>query len=310
MKNSSVFTVFRSFLQFITLAAVFSCSTPTITPGVDSQQMATTDVVVSILTDEIDDMVLVALNTSANSGGANAGRMDVVTDDRLKCATITFSGVDPVDRAFGTMTIAFPADGCVDGIKANIRKGTITVKWTGGRWYRAGSTHTITLSDYNVNQIGITGSRTLTVTSYTYTAATSYDVIWAVAANHQLTWPDGSSATLSSTFTKQWEHSTSQETYTYSNPDPSVGTYAAQGTNRHGKKFTTTITTPLMAYYSCVLVSRNYIPLYGVKSITNVTDNVTMSINYGTDFTCDNAYILIIGNGSIALRAKNNSSDD
>ncbi|HWA33880.1 MAG TPA: hypothetical protein VG737_07110 [Cyclobacteriaceae bacterium] len=309
MENRSVFAAFRSFLLFIALAAVFSCSTPTITPTVDSQQMATTDGVVSILTDEIDDMVLVALNTSAASGSGSAGRMEVVTDDRLKCAAITFSDVDPADRAYGKMTIAFPSEGCVDGIKANIRKGTITVTWTGGRWYRSGSTHTIALTDYNVNGISITGSRTLDVTSYTFTSAAYYSVIWAVSANHKLTWPDGTFTTISSTFTKQWDHASNQETYTYSNPDASVGTFSAQGTNRHGKKFTASITTPLIAYYSCVLISRNFIPLYGVKSVTNVTDNITMSINYG-DYTCDNAFTLIIGSGSIALRAKNNSSDD
>src|SRR3954468_2677084 len=153
MTNRSVFDVFSSFMLFLGLMVVFSCGPAAVTPAVDKQQTATNDGVLSILTDEIDDMVLVALNTSAGSGTANNGRMDVVTDDRLTCASIVFSEVDPVDRAYGKMTINFPSTGCVDGIKGNVRKGTIAVTWTGGRWYRAGASHTITLNNYVANDI-------------------------------------------------------------------------------------------------------------------------------------------------------------
>jgi len=295
----------------LALTVVFSCGPAPITPAVDKQQTATNDGVISILTDEIDDLVSIALNTSVPSGTANNGRMDVVTDDRLTCASIVFSDVDPVDRAFGKMTITFPSTGCVDGIKGNVRKGTISVTWTGGRWYREGATHTITLDNYIANDIAITGTRSLTVASYTYTSTTFYTVIWDIVANHKLTWPDGTSATLSVTNTKQWDHSSGQETYTYSNPPATVSSYSAQGTNRHGKTFNVTITTPLVYFYSCVRVSKNYMPVYGAKTLTNVTDNVAMSINYGSaSYACDNVYTLIIGSGSIALHAKNNSSDD
>jgi hypothetical protein len=310
MKNRSVFAVFGQCVLFFALTAAFSCGPVTVTPAVDKQQTATNDGVISILTDELDDMVLIALNTSPGSGTANNGRIDVVTDDRLTCASIVFSNVDPVDRGFGTMTITFPPTGCVDGIKGNVRKGTITVNWTGGRWYRAGSTHTITLTNYVANDIAITGSRTLTVSSYTYTSSTYYTVIWDIVGDHKLTWPDGSSATLSVTNTKQWDHGTGQETYTYFNPPTAVGSYAAQGVNRHGKDFNVAIISPLVYYYSCVRVSKNYMPVVGAKTLTNVTDNVSMTINYGTTYTCDNAFTLIIGSGSIALHAKNNSSDD
>jgi len=208
------------------------------------------------------------------------------------------------------MTITFPSTGCVDGIKGNVRKGTITVTWTGGRWYRAGATHTITLNDYIANDVAITGTRSLTVASYTYTSTTFYTVIWDIVANHKLTWLDGTSATLSVTSTKQWDHSSGQETYTYSNPPVAVSSYSAQGTNRHGQKFNVSITTPLVYFYSCVRISKNYMPVFGAKTLTNLTDNISMSLNYGTTYTCDNVYALIIGSGSIALHAKNNSSDD
>src|SRR5882757_8431589 len=100
MKNRSVFDVFSSFILFLVLTVAFSCGTTSITPAVDKQQTATNDGVISILTDEIDDMVSIALNTSVPSGTANNGRIDAVTDDRLTCASIVFSDVDPIDRAF------------------------------------------------------------------------------------------------------------------------------------------------------------------------------------------------------------------
>ncbi len=309
MKNQAILAVFRSFVLFATLATVFSCNPAIVAPNSNMQQLTISEGVTSILTEEIDDMVMVALNNSATSTTANNGRMESITDDRLTCANIVFSDVDPVDKAFGKMTITFPSTGCVDGLKGNVRKGSITVTWTGGRWYRTGSTHTITLNNYSANDIAITGTRTLAVTSYAFTSATFYEVTWAVSANHKLTWPDGSSAIISATFTKDWQHSSNQDQYTYSNPDPSVGAYAYQGTNRHGKKFTVSITTPLVVLYGCVLISKNYMPVYGVKTLTNTTDNVSMTVNYG-NYTCDNAFTLTISTGSVSLRAKNNSSDD
>ncbi len=310
MKNHSVFALFRSFVLFVVLAAGFSCSPAVVVPGVDKQQMATADGVTTILTDEIDDLVLVALNTSIPSGTAINGRTEAVTDDRLTCASIDFSGVDPSDKGYGTMTITFPTTGCVDGIKGNVRKGTIKVTWTGGRWYREGTTQTITLTNYSVNDIAITGSRTLVVTSFTYTSKTLFDVIWAVSGNHKLTWPDGSAATVNVTLTKKWEHGSGQETYYWSNPDASVGSYAVQGTNRHGKNFNVSITVPLVTFYSCIVLSKNFMPVFGTKILTNTTDNVSMTIDYGLQYTCDNIFTLAIGTGSIPLRAKNNSSDD
>jgi hypothetical protein len=305
-------SIWSSFLLLI-MAAIFSCSpTTAVTPTINNQQTANNDAVISILTDEIDDLVSTAFNTNTTLNSAGDGRLEAITDDRLTCSgiSITFSGVDPVDEAFGKMTISFPQGGCVD-LKGNVRKGTLIVEWTGARWYRTGSAHTITLSNYSVNDIGITGKRTLTVASFNYLSKYSYTVIWDIVADHVMTWPDGSSATVSVTKTRQWDHAAGSETYTYTNPPANFGNYAMQGTNRHGKDFNISITSPLVYYYySCIKISKNYMPVVGVKVLTNTTDNVVMTINYGATTQCDNVYVLTINNGSISLHAKNNSSDD
>ena len=301
-----------SLLLLFTLAVVFSCSPSAGTPSIDSQQMSTNDAVITILTDEIDDIVLQALNNSATSAAATNGRVEVISDDRLTCSNISivFSGIDPADKAFGKVTITYPQDGsCVDK-KGNVRKGTIVAEWTGSRWYRAGSTLTITLSNYSANGIVITGKRTLSAAAFNFTTSNQFQVIWDVAANHTLTWPDASSATLNVTYSRQWDHINGSETFSYTNPPTTIGNYAMQGMNRHGKNFNMVITTPLVYYYSCIVISKNYMPVYGVKVLTNLTDNVSMTINYGTLYNCDNLYTLTTDKASVDLRSKNNSSDD
>ena len=296
-------------ILFFTIAAiaVSSCGSTTAIIPSDSLHTANNDAVLEIITDELDDLASAVLNSNVDSGSASGGRAEAFTDDRLICtgSTIIFSNVSP-DNSSGTVTITFPEAGCKD-IKGNIRKGSILIMWTGGKWYKKGATHIITLNNYNINDIAIIGTRVLACDSFTFVSAKSLAVRWKLGASHTLTWPDATTATFKVNKTRKWDHSATEEVYTHTN-GPN-GDFAVSGTNRHGKDFNVTIVTPLIYAGSCIKISKNFMPVIGTKVLTDVTTGKTLGINYGTGI-CDNSYILTVDGVKQTLHAKNNSSDD
>src|SRR6185295_17950235 len=155
-------------IGFFSVAAcvISSCSiAPVQVVADENKQTATNNTSLEIITDEMDDMANVVLNSFNESGLTSDGRIAALSDDRLTCPglSIVFSNVSP-DRTSGSVSITFPETGCSDGMKSNVRKGTINISWSGGKWYTVGSTHTITFNNFRLNDIMISGSRTLTCT--------------------------------------------------------------------------------------------------------------------------------------------------
>lgn len=296
-------------LLFFAISAIviLSCASKTSVISNESLQTANNNAVLEIITDEMDDLASAVLNSSIESGSASGGRTEALTDDRLTCSgtTIVFSNVS-TDHSSGTATITFPAAGCKD-IKGNVRKGSILIMWTGGKWYKKGATHIITLNNYNINDIAIIGTRVLACDSFTYVSTKSLAVRWKLKANHTLTWPDASTATFKVDKTRKWDHSAAEEIYTHTNG--SNGDFALSGTNRHGKDFNVTIVTPLFYAWSCTKISKNFMPISGTKVLTVVATGKTLTINYGNGI-CDNSYLLTVDGIKQTLHAKNNSSDD
>ena len=178
-------------------SAYFLSSCGSSNPVLSTEHLVTAnnDAVLEIITDEIDDLASVVLNAYSDSGSASNGRMEAITDDRLICGTtFVFSNVAP-DNTYGTVTITFAAAGCKD-LKGNIRKGAFVISWANGRWYKQQSTHVVTLNNYTINDISITGTRILTCTTFAFVSSKSLAVTWVLAGDHTLTWPDGSSATF------------------------------------------------------------------------------------------------------------------
>lgn len=291
----------------IMVSVMSSCGDTSAVVPTDSLQTANNDAVLEIITDEMDDLASVVLNSSIDSGSASGGRAEALTDDRLTCTgtTIVFSNVSP-DHSSGTVTIRFPEAGCKD-IKGNVRKGAILIAWTGGKWYKKGATHIITLNNYNINDIAIIGTRVLGCDSFTFVSAKSLAVRWNLEANHTLTWPNATTATFTVNKTRKWDHSATEEVYSHTN-GPN-GAFALSGTNRHSKDFSVTIVTPLIYAWSCIKISKNFMPVSGTKVLTDITTGKTLEINYGTG-ACDNAYVLTVDGIKKTLHAKNNSSDD
>ncbi|HEY8934294.1 MAG TPA: hypothetical protein VIM65_03705 [Cyclobacteriaceae bacterium] len=251
--------------------------------------------------DEIDDMATVALNSSVSI----TGRVEIISDDRFICdgTTVVFSDVSD-DKSSGTVTITFGPNGCTDK-KGNVRKGQIIIHWTGGLWFHEGSVITITLNNYSINDLAIAGTRTISCTAFTLDP---FSVTWNVEASHTFTWPDATTATRAVNKTKKWEHTLTEDTYTVTN-GPGVVANAASGTNRHGNEYTVSITTPLVYLGSCIKANKVFMPVSGVKVITNITKSKTITIDYGNG-DCDNTFTVSVDGKTKQSRGKNDSSND
>ena len=256
-------------------------------------------------TNELDDIATSILNSSPISG--SPGRVTGALDDRFSCngTTIVFSNVT-TDKSAGTVTLTFPADGCADN-KGNVRKGSIVIAWSGGRWFKVGSVHSVTLIDYSINDVAISGSQTETCTAF---KELPLSVTWTITSNHKATWPDGSSATRKVNKTRRWDHMASEDTYTVT--DGTSGNYLAEGTNRHGSTFKIYITSPLIYLGSCAKANKVFIPVKGEKVITAISSkgrSKSLTIDFGNG-SCDNTYTVTSGTTVRTFTAKNDSSGD
>lgn len=247
--------------------------------SVDSQSLST-EAATDAKVDEVNDIATSALNTN----DAPSGRVED-RDDRLDCATVT---KDPSNtKEAGKITLTFKSD-CKDE-DGDTRSGKIIITWSGGRWFIPGSVQTITLEEYSINGVSISGNRTVTNVSN----ATS-PLTWNIVGSHKSTWSDGTTASREVKRTRQWVRSSvspKEDKWIISQTDPSVA--AASGTNRNGKNYSVKITTPLQYFASCG--RRVHIPVIGVKVVT--TDSKEYTIDYG-DGTCDNQITVTINGAS------------
>lgn len=284
-----------------------SCSKDSDTFSSENTQTSNNESAQESNSDEVDDLASVALNTQFAASG---GRIEAVGDDRLNCDGTTIVKSDGSTASSGTVTITFGPNGCTDG-RGNVRKGSIVVAWQGGSWYKPGSTVVITLTNYSINGLGISGTRTLTCTGATG-SLTDFTITWTIVAEHTFTWTDGTAARTVNK-TKAWHHTATEDTYTISNGPAGAGPagIAAAGTNRHGKAYTMSITSPLVYLASCVKSNKVFLPVSGTKvlTVTDGTKSAILTVDFGTG-TCDNTYTVSVAGQSKTLTAKNDSSGD
>ncbi len=248
-------------------------------------------------TSETDDIATNVLN----GNDAATGRVEAGNDDiRIACATIT-KGANNTKEA-GTITVDF-GTGCTDASK-NTRKGKITISWTGGRWFLAGSTHTIKFNGYSINDVKFSDNDTRTVANISTAAS---PLTWTVTSSHTLTYPDATTTSRAVNFTKKWNRTTniSDDTWTISQTSGAVN--AASGTNKKGKSYTMKITTPLVYSRSCALSNKVFKPISGKKTIT--VDAKDILFDFGTG-TCDNTYTVTVNGKTKTITAKNDGSGD
>jgi hypothetical protein len=251
--------------------------------------------------DEVDDIAMGQLNV-----GDGAGRRTGAGDDRVACAYVTFSGDTTGGKAQGMITIDFDKDangnasttGCTDG-RGNTRKGTITIAWSGGRWYKNGSTIDIEMINYSINGVVINGTRGLNnITTI------ALQPTWQIVSSVTSTWPDNTTATRTVTKTRLWDIVNGTVTMTQTTGQAS----AAAGTNRHGTTYTVQITTGLVYSETCAFTNKVYLPVSGTKIIT-IDINKMITVDFGSG-TCDNTFTIMYDGKSQTLNAKNDSTSD
>lgn len=303
MKTTSIINL--KSLSSLMLAFVLilgSCNkSDEVTFSTQDNQSVNNDAALESSQEETVDMASSVLN----SADAISGRVE--DDSRVSCAYILKEVGQ--DKTAGTIVVNFdktaagadnPA-GCTDP-RGNVRKGSFTITWSGGRWFLSGSTQTITFNNYSINGLVISGSRTITNVSTQESPLT-----WNISGTLTTTWPDKTTATRTVSRTKKWVRSTTIADDKVVISQTAGAAAAATGTNRYGKSYSVKITTPLEYSTSCLLTNKVYIPVKGVKEIT--TDTKMYTVDFGAG-TCDNTYTVTLNGKSKEFTAKNDSSND
>jgi hypothetical protein len=293
-------------LSTVLIAAVLflgSCSKSEETSfTAQDNQVVNNDGATEAMHEETSDLATSALNS------ADGLDSRVEEDVRLACATRSVE-TNPYDKTSGTVTINFDRspsgaenpNGCTDPA-GNVRKGSITVTWTGGRWYAAGSSHTIAFNNYSINGVKITGTRTVTNVS-----TPNLPLTWNITGQLTSTWPDLTTATRTVNRTRQWVRSATIANDKVIISQTAGTASAASGTNRYGKTYTVKITTPLEYGTLCLLTKKVYLPSKGVKEVT--VDSKVYTVDFGTG-TCDNTFTVTFNGKSKEFTAKNDNSND
>ena len=248
--------------------------------------------------DEVDDIATAQLNESDP-----AGKYATTEDGRVSCAKITVEL--GAEKGSGTVVINFDLkpngepnpEGCKDA-KGNVRKGKITIHWTGGRWFKIGSVITITLDNYSINGVVINGTRTLSNVTTNVLFPT-----WTIVAEHTAEWPNGNMASRTVHKTRKWDIVGGKIIVTQTAGADS----AASGTNRHGRNYSVQITQELVFSIDCIISNKVYIPVSGVKVIT--FDNKVVTIDFGSG-ECDNTFTVTFDGRVRTESARNDDSAD
>lgn len=195
------------------------------------------------------------------------------------CATLTMTPAWPDSTFPKTLTVDFGSTNCADGY-GNKRRGVVTAVFTG--FYRDASTQiTITPQNYYVNDYKVEGTKIVTNNGKNSSGNSSFNV---EVKNGKITSPTGDVTTWESTQTREWVVGENTTFLTDGIPgildDEYDITGTASGTNRAGKKYTVTVTSPLRAAVACRWIKKGKLEVQpeGLR---------LREVNFG-DGNCDN----------------------
>ncbi len=179
------------------------------------------------------------------------------------------------------LTINFGATNCMcaDG---RYRRGQINVSYV-GHYRDSASTHTITFTNYFVNDNQVMGTKTVVNNGHNG----SGHLVFTITVNGTIVKANnGGTITWVSNRTREWIQGESTLTR---NDDVYLINGTASGTNAHGNQFTATIITPLRREVSC----HEFVS--GVVQIVP-SGKPTRTIDYGNGACDDQATVTINGN--------------
>ncbi len=218
----------------------YSCSKDN-SPNNSTDTETATSVDNSYAENTSDDVT--AISTQSEDNGVVGSPIDSSTGLHLgHCVTITR---DTVSNPH-TLIINFGTSNCLCFDGKN-RRGEILVTYS-GHYRDSGSTHTISLKDYYVNNNHVEGSQT--VTNNGHNAAGN--LTFSINVNTTITdSASGKTLTYTSTRTREWVAGSDTWGWKAWSDDVYKITGSASGTAFDGTSFTLTITNPLLVSLSC-----------------------------------------------------------
>jgi hypothetical protein len=251
-----------------------------------------------------------ALTSADDNGGyaSDGAKMESNSNDVISIADVAAAGSGSNLRTTGTtlggcamitndtahhvLTINFGTTDCtcVDGKK---RRGEIVVNYS-GHYKDSGSTHTITYSNYYVNDIQLTGYKTVTNEGTNIHGQVWYNV----TVSDTLTYGVDSFTTWNGSRTRTWQAG-------YATTDRTDDIYQIGGVttlkraNGHTFTFTMSTTNPLVVAYTCPWIQSGSVTITG----SGFTDS--RILDYGAvGASCDDMATLTIGTHTYNITLK------
>lgn len=224
------------------------------------------------LTDSAQDQALFENEFSAVFDQIDeVGRNDEDMGGRVETELLPFCADASYDASTGTLTIDYGQDGCLckDG---RIRKGTVTAVFD-GKYRTEGTTVTVSLANYMVNDIAVEGSKTITNLG---NESGNFRYSYAVR-NARITLEDGTTVSWRTDATV--ERTEGEGTLTPWD-DVYLVTGNSTGVNRRGTNFTVDTQTPLTKKIELGCL-RNFVS--GILTITDLDNDNVMELNYDPD---------------------------
>jgi hypothetical protein len=264
MKTTNLVGKFAAFAAIVIVGFASSCKDDETVGALDVADASSESLADSYFQDA-DDFSITAVETSS------PGR--IAEDYRLSCADVYFG--EGSTSTSGTLYIDF-GDGCTDS-KGNVRKGKIVLAYSGTPGQPQFEINE-TFDNYYINGIKLEDeSRTIT-RGEAPEGSIKHTV---VLIGGKATWPDASTATRNSSFTR---------TVTVGTGIISL-TGNASGTGRRGKEYTMTIEEALIYKTACI-EDGIYMAVDGKKVFT-IDGTKQITIEYG-DGTCDKTVTVTI----------------
>jgi hypothetical protein len=242
---------------------------------------------------ESSDLTAVTVSSDDATGGriSSGGRLIIVDDPRLVCASVTLepAGNSTILIPRGVLTIDF-GQGCTDD-HGTVRKGKISIAYNGRRFLPNSSVVT-TLEGYEINGVKIEGTRTIANTS---ASSLSDPIFTTIMEGGKITWLDGTSILRDERTTFELKPgSTPAENQWFVSG-------SASGTNRDGLNYSMTITDKLLYKRACAVNNKVYMAVQGTKEL--VVENKKVTIDYGTG-ACDKLVTITIRSKSKVVELK------
>ncbi len=285
MKTISFFKKTLALMAIISLGAAISCTEDNVALQQEAADVAE-DAITDYYFEDADDLAGIAmLADDATDNGGDGGRIAegprtiTIQDPRFNCEgiviTITMDAASTPNVPKGEIVIDFGEEGCTD-LLGNVRKGKIIINFTGRR-FLPGSTVVTTFDGYSINDIKLSGERTLTNITASNVQAPKFQI---ELVDGLAVWPDGTEATREHCYVREWIRAANPLNDAMVVDQCADADVAASGTNRRGRAYTMSIIEPLVYKRGCPIA------VEGVKQYVDVASGKVVTVDFG-DGACD-----------------------